>query len=618
MQRIERLSGVFPLFMQVFSKLRVSVNCPKLGSGNRYSRTMKKAILGVVLSLALAAFFAAPASAENFCAGTVTPTVCTAPNTFGGDLNGIIDAMVETTNNLGPDKVYIGPGTYPVGSGLISTFLENVEVIGSGVDQTIFTSSSSSANYLDMTFADATSVIRGFTLNITGAPNQSVGLRVANGRAEDFKVVDQTGGTANNLRAVSLENGATAVDFDASVTGNGNAVLMNSGNATIERARLVGSGSTPRGVSASGASTFTIANSTFHDFDEAIQADSGTIEVTDTAIALGPLTNATGIEVYNQNNGSVPINLDVDRVTIYGNVALQRAVRLGADFTTETVTATIRNSLTHMPASNSNAIVCLQDNFGTVNLTVEDTAYDPAKFIETIQNCNITFPTNQIDTTIDVPTFVDADGGDLRHAAGSPMIDRLDGSTITPGALDAFGAPRLTDGDGDCVAKLDVGAYEHQATYPLGHPCNPFPPVPPADSPPATPSPTATAKLTTRAKKAFVRSRSGFRKRTNPRATSFGVTFKDAQVARFELEQSVAGVRKGGKCVAKGSGRRCKFFKLLKGIQRIDVTDGQRFFTFGGRFNGKRLKPGTYRAKITPFGGGGLPGQPITVAFKLK
>lgn len=129
---------------------------------------------------------------------------------------------------------------------------------------------------------------------------------------------------------------------------------------------------------------------------------------------------------------------------------------------------------------------------------------------------------------------------------------------------------------------------------------------------------TATAKLTTRAKKAFVRSRSGFRKRTNPRATSFGVTFKNAQVARFELEQLVPGVRKGGKCVAKGSGRRCNFFKLLKGIQRIDVTDGQRFFTFGGRFNGKRLKPGTYRAKITPFGEGGLPGRPISVPFKLR
>lgn len=568
---------------------------------------MRKFLSAFVLAATLA--LPATAQAEDFCAGA-HPLCPPGATVLTADTTGFFNSLVGAQTNAGSDRIYLAAGTYTIASGISVGLIDEVEIHGEGVGSTVFTSSASGQDLLNFQFVGA-SVFEGFTMNVTGAPTGTNALVISGGEVSNFEVNDQTAGSATDLVAVDISDGATARDFTVNFSDDGDAVKAVDNSVTIDQARLNGTGdSGTNGIAVSNiaSETVTVTRSVVNNFANGMNVQSGTVVVNDTAIALGE--GARGVYAYQDDQVVNTINIDLDRVTIYGNFGNQIAVTFGADFPGEVVDASIRNSILHMPFDPSTAIRCIRDNGGDVTQVFENIAYEDEKAIEPVLNCNTTLPTFWIDTDIEVPTFVDAANGDLRHAANSPMIDRLDGSAIAPGALDAFGAPRVVNGDGDCIPKLDVGAYEFQLA------------VQPSCLPPTTPpvtKPLATAKLTTRAKKAFVRSRSGFRKRTNPRATAFGVTFKNAQVARFEIEQVLRGVKKGTTC-KRGSkgGKRCTFFKKLPGIQRQDVFDGEIFYQFGGQIGGKKLKPGNYRVIITPFGEGAVMGTPLAVPFKLK
>ena len=64
-------------------------------------------------------------------------------------------------------------------------------------------------------------------------------------------------------------------------------------------------------------------------------------------------------------------------------------------------------------------------------------------------------------TTPDIDESENDDYGDLRLAHGSPAIDAGDPNIVDPPATDQGGSQRFVDGNGDGVARIDIGAYQY-------------------------------------------------------------------------------------------------------------------------------------------------------------
>lgn len=169
------------------------------------------------------------------------------------------------------------------------------------------------------------------------------------------------------------------------------------------------------------------------------------------------------------------------------------------------------------------------------------------------------------------PRFTNTAAGDLTLQPASPLIDRGNPAIVEPGELDAAGNPRSLDGDGDCAARPDIGAFERPDTCP-------GPGTPPNEAP-------SIARFRmTNSVFAPMAARAAARRRKPKRGTTFRYMLSEAARVTITIQRKVR-VRD-----------RTRYRRV--GRLQAQKTAGRQSTRFSGRLRGRALRPGRYRAGI--------------------
>lgn len=404
-------------------------------------RPLRLLALPALLSLMLCG----TASAQDFCVakprciGTAVTTVQFKAQLVAAQSNGTADRFF-----LGAVAFNDGPYAYRSG--------EPVEVVGANGGGTILRSFAGRAA-LALAGSTASSVSG---LHVEIAIDGGMGVELERGTARDIDVtaplgIDPSGG-------VLLSGGATLAASTVIVFGgSGIAAGSIGGEGTIVDSTLTAPSG---GVAVDGGGRLTLVRDTLVSRNGAIAYD-GAITLADTVIDGRGGGGGSSVGLASLGVGESAA-ITAERVTIVGSDATKTstvgayAVANGAGSSTieirDSVIAGIGLPLYRGADATSRANLVAAYVARGDNLAVADVG--PGAFTDVHR--------------LGAPTgFADAGAGDFRLAAGSPLIDAGDPAAAAPaGATDRDGAPRLDDGDGDCVARHDVGAYEFQRLVP--------------------------------------------------------------------------------------------------------------------------------------------------------
>ena len=197
-----------------------------------------------------------------------------------------------------------------------------------------------------------------------------------------------------------------------------------------------------------------------------------------------------------------------------------------------------------------------------------------------------------------------APGTDWRLLANAPAVDAGTTAGLAAGesALDLARAPRIFDGNGDGIARRDQGAFESQTVAP--------PPPGGGTGGPAA-APDLVRPLVTSARFSPRRFRVGRRStrlisgRRTPRGSRLRWRLSEAADVRIRVERGLRGRRSRGRCRrptrALRRKPRCTRFRRVRTLQRNNLKAGLVSMRFTGRFRGRALRPGPYRAVIVAF-----------------
>lgn len=187
----------------------------------------------------------------------------------------------------------------------------------------------------------------------------------------------------------------------------------------------------------------------------------------------------------------------------------------------------------------------------------------------------------------------------------SPLIDRGDQSLVAAGQLDLAGRARSLDGNGDCVARVDIGAFE------LPSQC----PPPKVNEPPEIESASLSRKRFTARKP---------RHKGRKRGTKIRLELSEAASVKVVFERKAAGRRvkvKGKRRCVKQTRRNRRKPRCVRWVKAGTMTRnavaGDNAIAFSGRLAGRTFKPGSYRATITATDSAGLRSAPRRLSFRV-
>jgi hypothetical protein len=191
---------------------------------------------------------------------------------------------------------------------------------------------------------------------------------------------------------------------------------------------------------------------------------------------------------------------------------------------------------------------------------------------------------------------------DFNLLPGSPLVDAGDPNTAQ--GLDAYGNQLVTDGDGDGVARRDIGAYEL--------PTQPLKPVPAGDTPPSGGDQPPAGPPVVPAGDTLAPALSGLQISHKVFAVGHARTAIAARAARgtrlsYTLSENAKVVVKINRV---GS-------KRVVGTLTRKAKVGRNTLAFSGRIGAKALKAGRYRAVITATDAADNRSKSKTVGFRI-
>lgn len=392
----------------------------------------RSSLLVAALASAAVALPAQAAEATTYCVGQ-PGYVCPAGSySYGAELQLALGAAQGTAT---ADTVVIGPGTYPSPpdgwhvdgdhpltiKGSAGTVLDGATRNGTAP---ALVARGATVEKLAIKLAPvvgkAAISTRGGTVRqvtITGSGPQAHGI-ISEGGSIDQAVVKLDG---HSTTAVSVQNAWLATTVRRSELSANQSVVAWGGTTRVSRSKLTG-----------GAS-----------------ANRGAMTVTDTRIWLRD--GAEGLGAWCTDTGSA--SLTANHVTVVGGSDTIGAVsQCGAGAKTSTVT--LRNSI----LKTATGLVRREENAGRADLIANwnNLPAGPAAWVSTGGS------TGKL--TMSGNFFGDPKLHSLKTlvlAPGSGLLDKAT-PTLSTEPLDAGGRPRPVDGDGDGVAKADIGAMERQ------------------------------------------------------------------------------------------------------------------------------------------------------------
>lgn len=623
---------------------------------------------------------ASTASAAQ-CVGVTLPECPVEKWTPSNDgIWGALNDAAQATNPA--DKVVvIAPGTYSIKhAGNTSPNLPAFPVLGShaangpihvrgaGIGKTILTGEAHAMGLVRVWFPTPDSTLSGVTIEPQTSGTNQFGLLTVIGQVSDV-AVNEVAGTAQDLRAVQVGSDTRLERSSISTVGwNAMGLTTSSGvsNVVVDQVDVDAVGpSSSNGVwttpnQAAADPTVNLRRISVRGYKVGIKANSRRTIVTDSLIDLTSANVRDGVLVSSYSAGvAETIDFEARRTTIVGTGSSQEGVILQKDAAeSDLINADLVDTVI---AVGGQPLSCYPDSNRMQVTNVAATG--------TQANCeNAT--TNNVGDLIALTgsPFVDAANGDFRPLKSSPLVEG--GATtaeIPLGAVDLAGSPRISGG------AVDIGAFEYQhhapqvtlavtkdklangeavsftatasdadddaasltlswqvdgvakagngltltesfkqagshnvtfsATDPFGFTDSASVAVTVA-KPPA-------ARLTVKPKKTFKRGKKSFSvmkaaktkkaKRKAKKTPSFSVRFTESTRAKLVL-----------------LAKRGKKFKALKRTQTLRVKNGTSKLTFGGGWNKKRLKRGTYRVQITPVNSVGTAGKRITVTLRVR
>jgi hypothetical protein len=257
-------------------------------------------------------------------------------------------------------------------------------------------------------------------------------------------------------RGLQLDGGghASLVDTTVGGTGANYGIVVNGGGASLalERSSIV-AGSTSVAVrhhTGSGTTTADVRDSLLQSMFATTAPDDGAL-VASTQLSQADQSPHVAVMV----TGSTLVNMadaDPDHGPDGGAIAYQSG---------GTATIALHNTLVYAPhLPDLTAIQFGGDPAGSASVSADHSIFgSPTSFEGGFVADNGADGNSGAD-----PLLSDPAGGDFTLLAASPAIDGGDASAVADGESDLNGAPRAQDGDGDCVALPDIGAFERSAT----------------------------------------------------------------------------------------------------------------------------------------------------------